>query len=84
MAYIKKRDKRWRVLVRKKRYRPVSETCGAKTAVLRWANQTGERIENRAFSGVGDLASVTVGALIERYIEGSDPGGTRHKAKDLH
>lgn len=79
MVCIEKRDKRWRALVRKKGYQPVSRTFATKTAATRRAKQTGGKIENRSLSNVGDL--------IDRYIDefssvGSKPGSPG--IEDLH
>ena len=77
MAAFQKRGNKWRALVRKKGYRPVSKTLSTKAAAQHWARLTEEKIESREFSNPGDLESITLADLIDRYIEEFAPVSTK-------
>ena len=77
MATLQKRGKKWRAIVRKKGYRPVSKSFSTKARAETWARQIEGKIESRDFSNLGDLESITVADLIDRYIDEFDTKGTK-------
>ena len=77
MATYQKRGERWRAIIRKSGHRPVSKSFRTKAAARRWAQETEDGIESRQFSDPRDIENITIGDLIDRYIEEFAPKPTK-------
>jgi integrase len=69
MATIRKRGTKYQVMVRKKGHRPVSRSFTKHADAKRWAQETEVAMERRDWTDVSNIKDVTVGVLIERYLE---------------
>ena len=77
MATYQKRGNKWRAIVRKTGHRAVSKTFSTKTIARRWATEQERDIESAAFVDPKKLQSVTVGYLIDRFLEEFEPKRTK-------
>ena len=73
MATYQKRGDRWRAIIRKKGHRPVSKSFRTKGAAQRWAQDAEDKIESLQFDNPRDIENITIGDLIDRYLEEFDP-----------
>jgi integrase len=73
MAAYQKRGDRWRAIIRKKGHRPISKSFRTKTAAKRWAQDAEDKIESLQFDDPRDIENITVGDLIDRYIDEFEP-----------
>lgn len=77
MATYQKRGERWRAIIRKQGHRPVSKSFRTKGAAQRWAKEAEDAIESLNVANPRDLEAITVGDLIDRYIDEFAPGQTK-------
>jgi len=77
MATYQKRGNKWRAIVRKKGHRPVSKTFDTKGSATRWAREQERSIDASVFVDPKKLQSITVGHLIDRFIDEFEPGCTK-------
>jgi integrase len=73
MATYQKRGERWRAIVRKSGHRALSKTFSTKTLARRWATEQERDIESAAFVDPKKLQSITVGYLVDRFIDEFEP-----------
>jgi integrase len=77
MATYQKRGDRWRAIIRKSGHRPVSKSFRTKALAKRWAQTTEDGIDSREFTDPRDIENITIGDLIDRYIEEFEPKPTK-------
>ena len=73
MATFQKRGKKWRAIVRKAGHRPLSKTFDTKGSAARWAREQERDIDSAAFTDPKVLQQITVGSLIDRFLEEFEP-----------
>lgn len=74
MATIRKRGKKWQVMVRRDGYPCLSKTLTARADAHAWARDTERAVDRGELpTNVGDLKKGTVGVLLRRYSEQITP-----------
>jgi len=74
MAYIRKRGKKWQAIVRKKGYAPQTRTFAKKSDALEWSHKIKlNSLSSQEHQAQTILSSVTLGDLLQRYLEDETP-----------
>ena len=76
MASFRERDGQHQAIVRKRGYERVAKTFQTKAAARAWAPQVEAAMNDGSWTEVRGLRSITVGAIVERYIQGMNRGDT--------
>ena len=74
MAYIRKRGKKWQVIVRKKGYAPQTRTFAKKSDAVEWSQKVIlNSVSLQQHQAKTLLSSLTLGDLLQRYLEDETP-----------
>lgn len=76
MASFRERDGQHQAIVRKRGYERVAKTFQTKAAARSWATQVEAAMDNGSWTDVRGLRSITVGSIVERYIQEMNQGAT--------
>lgn len=83
MATFQKRGSKWRAIVRRKGYKPVSSTHNTKAEAQRWAARIEGNVEDQGAAGL----DMTVTDMIDRYLDELEthnpPGRTKRASLEM-
>lgn len=83
MATFQKRGNKWRAIVRRKGYKPVSSTHNTRAEAQRWAARIEGNVEDQGAAGL----DMTVTDMIDRYLDELEthnpPGRTKRASLEM-
>lgn len=78
MASIRQRADKWQARIARKGYPPEVKTFNTRTEALRWAREVECTIDVGAFKSASKTAALTLGELLQRYVEQVSPTKRGH------